>query len=78
MSITLCGISAVYGISTYKSNIRCTMTASRDAYSLDESISKADVIAEVRIEGVATETDINGIPQTIHDAEVIETYKVWQ
>lgn len=52
-----------------------TISASRVSYSLSESIKEADVIAQIKIKGVNTTTKKNGIPQTIHDAVVLESYK---
>lgn len=55
-------------------NLQCVISASREEYALDESIEEADAVAEIQIKGVVGEFD-DGIPQTLHKASVIETYK---
>ena len=72
-------VSSVMGTRAYlcakdKENLRSAICASRERYALDESIEEADVVAEVKIKGVVEEFD-NGIPQTLHRASVVETYK---
>lgn len=57
-----------------KENLPSVICASRERYALDDSIEEADVVAEVKIKGVVGEFE-NGIPQTLHRASVIETYK---
>lgn len=72
-------VSSVMGTRFYLSskeaqNMQCVISASREAYTLEEGLEQADAVAEIQIGNVVEEVD-HGIPQTVHRAKVINTYK---
>lgn len=77
--IALTIVSSAMGTRAYLTareveNTQCVISASREEYALDDSIEEADAVAEIQIGEIVGEFD-NGIPQTLHKANVIETYK---
>lgn len=56
-------------------NMQCVIHASRESYTLDESIEEADAVAEIQIDGIVKEVDSDGFPQTVHKAKVLNVYK---
>lgn len=72
-------VSSAMGTKAYLSarmeeNLQCVISASREEYALDDSIEQADAVAEIKINGIVEEYD-NEIPQTLHKASVIKSYK---
>lgn len=64
----------IYLSAKQENEVKYVISASREECSLDESVEQADAVAEIQIENIVEEVN-HGMPQTVHKASVLETYK---
>lgn len=55
--------------------VTCTMSLSREIDSLEESAEEADAILKVKIGNLVDEINLDALPQSIFEAEVLEVVK---
>lgn len=57
------------------SDTEMRISASRETYSLEESVEDSEAVLKVKIGNTIAEIKEGGFPQTVHEADVIETLK---